>query len=104
MPRTPNAPQESTTEQTRAASVSSPAPLRLDSSVLRAAAAQSKGAVRLLADASGAELPSAPLGGSARLEAAVALSGKPSCVAPNPTGSLLSLPFIALAAIQSHCR
>lgn len=95
---------ESTTEQPAAASAPPAAPLRIDRSVLRAAAAQSKGAVALLAEASGVELPSSEVAVVAQLESAIAHSGKPSCLAANPTGSLLSLPLIAFAAITSQCK
>jgi hypothetical protein len=78
--------------------------LWLDSSVLEAAAAQSKGAVRQMAEAGGSELPTSQLAVVARLEAAVAQSAKPSCLAANPAGSLLSLPLIALAAMTSQCN
>jgi hypothetical protein len=95
---------ESTTEEAATVNAPQAAPLRLNSSVLRAAAAQSKGAARLLAEASGSELPTSQVAVVAPLEAAVAHSGKPSCLAANPMGSLLSLPLIAFAAMTSQCN
>ena len=98
------APSKSASEQAATETAAQAAPLRLDSSVLRAAVAQSKGTVRLMAEVSGSELPSSQVAVVAQLEAGVALSGKPSCLAANPTGSLLSLPLIALAAMTSQCN
>jgi len=98
------APSASLSEQPGTQSAPLAPPLRLDSAVLQAAAAQSKGAVRRMAEASGSELPSSQVAVVAQLEGAVAQSGKPSCLAANPTGSLLSLPLIALAAMTSQCN
>jgi hypothetical protein len=98
------APIDATTEQAATADVPAASSLRLEGSVLGSAATQSKGAVRLLAEASGSELPISQVAVVAQLEAAVAHSAKPSCLAANPMGSLLSLPLIALAAMTSQCK
>ena len=97
-------PSSSNAEQPPVPNASEAVPLRLDGPVLRAAAIQSKGAIRRLAEASGSQLPSDRVGVASQLEAAVAESARPSCLAPNPTGSLLSLPFIAYAAMTSQCK
>ncbi len=80
------------------------APLRLDSSVLRAAAAQSRSAIGRMAEASETYLPTTQSSRSATLQAGVATAAKPACIAANETGSLLSMPYLAFAAFAQLCR
>jgi hypothetical protein len=80
------------------------APLQTDPGTIRAALARSKGSVRQAAEASGHRLDEARPSKSEQLGAAVARAGKPDCLGPDTNGSLLSLPFIAYAALLDHCK
>ncbi|MFO1288631.1 MAG: hypothetical protein U1F49_20220 [Rubrivivax sp.] len=78
------------------------APLRLDASVLRRAAIDSKSEVRALAEASGTYVGDAPLSGQERLAQGVARTGKPDCLRQG--GSLLDVFVIAFQAFGDKCK
>ena len=80
------------------------APLRLDAATLRAAAAQSTGDVRRLAQRSGQTLDDATVSERERLTSGIAGSAKGDCLGSNGGGSLLSLPFIAYSALAGKCK
>ena len=104
-PQTQPAPVEiPVAEQLPAPQSPAVAPLRIDSQVLRAAAAQSIGTVRRMAEASAAQLPSVQVSAAINLEAGVSTAVKPSCTAPNARGSLLSVAYLAFAALAQHCN
>ncbi|MFO1298106.1 MAG: hypothetical protein U1F25_17680 [Rubrivivax sp.] len=76
--------------------------MRLDASVLRRAASDSKSEVRALAEASGAYVGDAPLSGQERLAQGVARTGKPDCLRQG--GSLLDVFVIAFQAFGDKCK
>lgn len=80
------------------------APLRLDSRTLQAAVNDSRGAIARMAQASGRELSVEQSGSQERLASDMAAAGKRECLAPNESGTLLSLPVMALAAISGKCK
>ncbi len=78
------------------------APLRLDGSVLRQAAGQSKSAVQQLADGSGNSLDTPRATASEKLAAGVESAVKPDCLAP--AVSLLDLPIRIFQAATQRCK
>jgi hypothetical protein len=78
------------------------APLRLDGSVLRHAAGESKSAVQQLADASGRSPDTQRASVTEKLAAGVQRTGKPDCLAPG--ASLLDLPVRIYQAATSRCK
>lgn len=80
------------------------APLRLDQGVVRNAAAASKGIVQRMAEASGQTLGDAAPSVEARMGETIQRAHIGDCVGPNPEGSLLSIPLIALAALAGRCK
>lgn len=97
-----NAPIALTHSEAPARSAS--APLRLDSTTLRAAAKQSKGAVRRMADASGTKVFDTQPTSNEQLAAGVSSAIKPGCLESNGGGSLLDLIWIGVAGINDKCR
>jgi hypothetical protein len=78
------------------------APLRLDGSVLREAAGQSKSAVQQMADASGQPPDTQRATASEKLAAGVERTVKPDCLAPG--ASLLELPIRLFQAATAKCK
>jgi hypothetical protein len=78
------------------------APLRLDGSVLRQAASESKSAVQQMADASGQSPDTQHASAAEKLAAGVQRTGKPDCLAPG--ASLLDLPVRIYQAATSRCK
>jgi hypothetical protein len=94
-----------------AAAASAPAPdaterrpLDLSPDVLRAAARDSKPALRRMADASGRALGDEPASQAESMATSIAKAGKPDCISPNEGGSLLGIFVIAYAAMREQCR
>ena len=79
-------------------------PLKLDEVTIRKATAQSKGKIQRLAEASGHKLPGMSNSQAERLSLGMTSAAKVECLAPNEHGSLLSIPFIAYAAIAGKCK
>lgn len=78
------------------------APLRLDASVLRRAASDSKSEIRTLAEASGTYVGDAAMSGQERLAQGVARTAKPDCLRQG--GSLLDVFVIAFQAFGDKCK
>ena len=79
-------------------------PLKLDATTIRRASAQSRGRIQRLAEESGQQLPNVSTSQAERLSAGVTSAAKAECLAPNAHGSLLSIPFIAYAAVVGLCK
>jgi hypothetical protein len=79
-------------------------PLRLDSQTLGRAVAGAEGSVRRMARNSGRELDTPGPSQSEELSTAVAQTGLSDCLAPNPGGSLFSIPIIAYMAVTRKCK
>jgi hypothetical protein len=83
---------------------SASSPLKIDSSTIRAAGAQSKGQLQRLAESSGQQLPGRGINQAEQLASRVSGAGKTECLASNESGSLLSIPLIAYAALSGKCK
>lgn len=90
------------------AALAEPAPpaasaaLKIDTAVMRAAAAAGKSGARRMAEASGAYFGSAPVTQTDQLGHAVAETAKPDCIRPG--GSLLSIFVIAYEVARDKCK
>lgn len=80
------------------------APLNLEPSVVRSAVRASKSEVRKLAEGSGAYTGDQAKPKTEELAGAVAHSAKHDCLAPNESGSLLSVFIIAYQAANGACK
>ena len=78
-------------------------PVRLDAEVIRRASSQGKGALQRMAEAAGVDLQRRPVSAGASLASNLTRSARPGCLDPDPAGSLLSIPSIALSAITGKC-
>ena len=89
-----------------AAAIETPAAaaaLRLDAAVIRRASSQGKGALQRMAEAAGVDLQRRPVSAGVSLASNLTRSVRPGCLDPDPAGSLLSIPSIAISAITGKC-